>query len=402
MTKKPIRGPIRLLFIQTQAEMAGAQEISRLLGDGLARERRLNGEPEFEIHHLFFYRKTAAFDRWRNVHFCLEDSPKGPFALIAFMSKLVKMIRRIQPDVLLTFQHYGNIFGAPAGRLAGVPVIVANHVSAPATISTATRAIDKVLGLMGVYDVITVNSNETWRNYQSYPERYRKHLVHVPHGFEDKSVNVGRQEARAAFGLPAGVPLMGSVARMHPLKQLDAAIAVVARRPGLHLAIAGQGPDEARLRSIAQDLGVADRVHLTGDMPPSKVGLFLAGLNVFVFPSAAETFGLAAVEAAQAGIPVVANDLSVLREVLTIDGEPCALFADASNIDDLAAKIDIVFRDHQQAARMVALGRKLAGRYSVESMVDAYAGIIRNALGAGADEMKGAVGARAAALRSPR
>ncbi|MBL8580084.1 MAG: glycosyltransferase family 4 protein [Mesorhizobium sp.] len=402
MNKKPIRGPIRLLFIQTQAEMAGAQEISRLLGDGLGRERRLNGEPEFEIHHLFFYRKTSAFDRWRNVHFCLEDSPKGPFSLIAFMSKLVKMIRRIQPDVLLTFQHYGNIFGAPAGRLAGVPVIVANHVSAPATISTATRAIDKALGLMGVYDVITVNSNETWRNYQAYPERYRKHLVHVPHGFEDKSVNVGRQEARAAFGLPAGVPLIGSVARLHPLKQLDAAVEVIARRPALHLAIAGQGPDEARLRTIAQDLGVSDRVHLIGDMPPQKVGLFLAGLNVFVFPSAAETFGLAAVEAAQAGIPVVANDLAVLREVLTIDGEACALFADASNIDDLAAKIDIVFRDHQQAARMVALGRKLAGRYSVESMVDAYAGIIRNALGPGVGDAAGALGPQAAALRLPR
>src|SRR5690606_1310495 len=280
--------PVRLLFIQTQAELAGAQEISRLLGEGLSCQER-GGEPEFEVHHLFFYRKTAAFDRWKNVHFCLEDSPKGPLSFIRFLSKLVRMVRRIQPDVLLTFQHYGNIFGAPAGRLAGVPVIIANHVSAPATISPAARGVDKVLGLLGVYDIITVNSNETWRNYQPYPARYRRHLGRVRHGFEDKSVEIGRQEARAVFGLPPGVALIGSVARLHPLKQLDAAIAVVAQRHALHLAIAGQGPDEERLRAVARDLGVSNRLHLIGEMPPQKVGLFLASLNVFVFPTLAET-----------------------------------------------------------------------------------------------------------------
>jgi glycosyltransferase involved in cell wall biosynthesis len=399
MKKKTTRGPVRLLFIQTQAELAGAQEISRLLGEGLSCQER-GGEPEFEVHHLFFYRKTAAFDRWKNVHFCLEDSPKGPLSFARFLSKLVRMIRRIQPDVLLTFQHYGNIFGAPAGRLAGVPVIIANHVSAPATVSSAARSIDKALGLAGVYDVITVNSNETWRNYQAYPERYRRHLVHVPHGFEDKSVEIGRQEARAVFGLPTGVALIGSVARLHPLKQLDAAVAVVARRPALHLAIAGRGPDEERLRAMARDLGVANRVHLVGDMPPKKIGVFLAGLNAFVFPSTAETFGLAAVEAAQAGIPVVANDLPVLREVLTVGGEPCALFANAADVDDFAAKIDTIFRDHRQTAHMVALGRKLAGRYSVAGMVEAYAGLIRQSLGTGASQPAGPNPGPAATLRS--
>lgn len=379
MTKRPGNVPTRLLFVQTQAEMAGAQEISRLLGDGLSRRIR-NGQPEFDIHHLFFYRKTGAFNRWDNVHFCLEDSPKGPLRIAAFLWKLHRMIRRIRPDVVLTFQHYGNIFGAPAARLAGVPAIIANHVSAPATISPAARKIDRWLGVAGVYDAITVNSNETWRDYQSYPDRYRRLLTHVPHGFEDKSAPIGKDEARAAFGLPADVQLIGSVARLHPLKQLDAAIAVLALRPDLHLALAGQGPDEERLRSVAAALGVADRMHLTGDMPPKLVGQFLAALDVFVFPTLAETFGLAAVEAAQAGIPVVANDLPVLREVLTLDGEPCALFADAADSGDFAARIDAFLNDPELVARKTALGRRLASRYSVPAMVDAYAGLIRRSL----------------------
>lgn len=378
MTTGGAQRPTRLLLVQTQAEMAGAQEISRLLADGFAARLRC-GEPEYEVHHLFFYRKTHAFDRWRNVHFVLEGSPRGPLSLAKFLWRLAKTVRAIRPDVMLTFQHYGNIFGAPAGRLAGTPVIIANHVSAPATISPLTRRIDRILGLAGAYDVITVNSNQTWREYQDYPARYRRLLAHVPHGFEDKSVDMPKSEARAAFGLPQGVPLAGSVARLHPLKQLDAAIRVLAIRPQLHLAIAGQGPDEQRLRALGQEIGVLDRLHLAGDLPPSRVGVFLAGLDVFVFPTLAETFGLAAVEAAQAGVPVVANDLPVLREVLEADGEACALFVDASNSDGFAAAIDRLLGDPVLAARKIALGRMLAARYSTRNMVETYASLIRRA-----------------------
>jgi glycosyltransferase involved in cell wall biosynthesis len=377
----PVQRPTRLLFVQTQAEMAGAQEISRLLADGFAARLRC-GEAEYEVHHLFLYRKTHAFDRWKNVHFVVEGSPKGPFSFLRFLWRLARTVRAIRPDVMLTFQHYGNIFGAPAGRLAGTPVIIANHVSAPATIGPLTRRIDRLLGLAGAYDVITVNSNQTWREYQDYPPRYSKLLAHVPHGFEDKSVEMPKAEARAAFGLPPDVPLLGSVARLHPLKQLDAAIRVLALRPLLHLAIAGQGPDEERLRALGREIGVADRLHFAGDLPPSRVGVFLAGLDVFVFPTLAETFGLAAVEAAQAGVPVVANDLPVLREVLESEGEECALFVDAANTGDFAAAIDRLLGDPVLAARKVALGRRLASRYSVRNMVETYASLIRRVRGA--------------------
>jgi hypothetical protein len=60
----------------------------------------------------------------------------------------------------------------------------------------------------------------------------------------------------------------------------------------------------------------------------------------------------------------------------------------------------MVFRDHQQTAQMVALGRKLAGRYSVEGMVEAYAGLIRQSLGTGASRPAGPSPRPTATLRS--
>lgn len=366
--------PLRLLFVQTQAEMAGAQEISRLLGQELARPSP--GTPPLEIHHLFLYRKTAGCDDFPNVHFVARERPKSPMDGIRFIARLFSLMRGLKPDVVLTFQHYGNIVAAPVARLTGAPRIVANHVSAPKTINGVVRAVDRLLGLAGFYDAITVNSHATWRDYQAYPPRYTRRIVHVPHGFDLRASTLDKASARARFGLPQGVPLMGTVARLHPLKRIHLAIATLPRLLDHHLAIAGQGPDGERLRAAAHNLGVSDRVHFVGEMDGTGVGDFLAGLDLFVFPSEAETFGLAAVEAAQAGIPVVAHDLPVLREVLDVDGEACALFVDAADTAAFAHAIRRLDDEPALAEHLARLGHRLSERYSLDGMVDAYRALI--------------------------
>ena len=355
--------------------MAGAQEISRLLGQELSAPDS-DGASQFEVHHLFLYRKTAGCDHFPNVHFVARERPSGALGMARFVGRLFSMMRKLRPDVVLPFQHYGNIVAAPVARLTGAPRILANHVSAPATISRPVRMMDRILGLTGFYDVITVNSQATWRDYQSYPARYTKRIVHVPHGFAQRISALDKAASRAKFGLPATAPVIGTVARLHPLKRIDLAIATLPLLPQVHLAIAGQGPDAERLRACALEHGVAERVHFVGEMDGSGVADFLVGLDQFVFPSEAETFGLAAVEAAQAGLPVVAHDLPVLREVLDVDGQPCARFVDAADTGAFAAAIQQNFDNPSQAACMGALGRRLSDRYSLAAMVDAYRDLI--------------------------
>ncbi len=368
---QPTGKPLRILFVQTQAEMAGAQEISRLLGQELSAQ----GDA-FEVHHLFLYRKTAGCDDFPNVHFVARERPSGLLDVGRFIARLFSLMRNLRPDVVLPFQHYGNIVAAPVARLMGVPRIIANHVSAPATINGLVRQVDRLLGLAGFYDVITVNSHATWRDYQAYPARYTKRIVHVPHGFAERTTSLDKAAAREKYNLPATAPLIGTVARLHPLKRIDLAIATLPLLPDVHLAIAGQGPDAERLRAKAVEYDVAQRVHFAGEMDGDGVADFLASLDVFVFPSEAETFGLAAVEAAQAGLPVVAHDLPVLREVLDVDGQPCALFVDAADTGAFAAAIQQTFDTPSQAAAMGNLGRRLSERYSLAAMVSAYRELI--------------------------
>src|SRR5205085_1878318 len=125
-----------------------------------------------------------------------------------------------------------------------------------------------------------------------------------------------------------------------------------------------------------QELGCADRLHLLGEVPSERVGDFLAALDVFVFPSRAETFGLAAVEAAVAGVPVVANALPVLREVLTTDGEACAVFVEAEDTSAFTDAVRRILAEPALRQALAARSRRLKQRYSLESMADGYEALL--------------------------
>jgi glycosyltransferase involved in cell wall biosynthesis len=169
---------------------------------------------------------------------------------------------------------------------------------------------------------------------------------------------------------------MGCAARLHPTKRLDLAVRLLPLMPDRHLALAGQGADRDRLARLAEDLGVAARVHFVGELQPTAIGEFLGALDVFVFPTIAETFGLAAVEAAAAGLPVVATDLPVLREVLEVDGAPAALLVDTADTPAFAAAVDRIFAEPELASALGAAGRGLDRRFSLDAMIDAYGRLI--------------------------
>jgi glycosyltransferase involved in cell wall biosynthesis len=362
----------RVMLVQTQAEGAGAQEITRILGHGLTARG-------YEVHHVFLFRRTAAFDQQPNTCFCAPERPAGIGSLYRMVRNLLRHMRAVRPDAVLSFQHYGNLFGTVAARLTGAGAVIANRVSARSLEPAWTRALDFVFGSTGLFDRIVVNSKAVADEYGAHPRRYRDRLVRIDHGFEPKRSHLSAIEARRALGLPLDVPLIGSVARLHQAKNLSAAVRMLTLHRDWHLALAGQGPERARLEALARSLDVAGRVHFTGELGPERVAQLLKGLDVFVFPTLAETFGLAVVEAAQAGVPVVANDLEVLREVLRADDGPCALFVDANDTAAFAAAVDRLLHDAALREALISRSRGLEARYSVDVMAGRYADLIQAA-----------------------
>lgn len=94
-------------------------------------------------------------------------------------------------------------------------------------------------------------------------------------------------------------------------KRVDRLIRAFARTlaacPGTRLVIVGAGPDEAALRVLAHECGVAPHIEFTGSLPPEEVRARLWTAHALVLPSAFETFGVVLVEALATGIPVIST-----------------------------------------------------------------------------------------------
>lgn len=132
-----------------------------------------------------------------------------------------------------------------------------------------------------------------------------RHIVYLPNCVLRASLDARRRPRQTA---PGGRPMLLSVGRLDPVKRLQDALALLTQ-PGLaqaELHLVGTGGDAARLRGIADALGVAARVHWHGALPDAEVANLLAQADVFLLLSEQEGGPTALLEALWLGLPVIA------------------------------------------------------------------------------------------------
>jgi glycosyltransferase involved in cell wall biosynthesis len=159
----------------------------------------------------------------------------------------------------------------------------------------------------------------------------------------------------AMLPVPPGAPLVLAMGRLHRAKGFDLLIGAVSRLAGVHLAIAGEGPERDGLVRLARHAGVAERVHFLG-WRQDRAAL-LAAATVLVCSSRSEPLGNVILEAFSARVPVVASMAEGPRGLIE-SGRTGVLVAPESAIA-LAAGIEGVLRDGRQRAAMVAAARSV-------------------------------------------
>ncbi len=159
---------------------------------------------------------------------------------------------------------------------------------------------------------------------------------------------------REKHSIPADAVVLGTVGRLVADKGVDVLLRAVAaldsRYPALHCVIVGDGPDEARLRAVASEHGLAHRVTFAGfaeDPYP-----WLAAFDIFVMPTLLEAFGMAALEAMAAGLPVVASNVGGLPEVITDNSD--GLLFEPGNVSSLCDTLGWMLSEPALDARLRA------------------------------------------------
>ena len=160
-------------------------------------------------------------------------------------------------------------------------------------------------------------------------------------------------------------PILLSLARLEPARGLDVGIQAIAllrdEFPNLRYVLVGEGSDEARLRNLAADLNVMDRVGFAGVMRDDELPEAYATSTIYLDASRTDPtvagHGIALMEAQAAGLPVIATDGADIRCVVK-DGESAVLLK-ISSAEIVAESVATLLRDPERRIAMSLAGRQM-------------------------------------------
>ena len=288
-------------------------------------------------------------------------APQRPGLDLAWIGAFARRMRRERIDVLHTHEFAMNVFGGVAALLrAGAgglddPRSPLDRRAAAARVGlpdpASARHPDR-RGLGGPRGLPRAGLRPLARGARRRPQRHPAAAA-IPDG-----ERAGRRAAaRRALGVPDGGALCVAVGNLYPVKDHATLLRAQAELPDARVAIAGRGDEEAPLRRLAGELGLADRLHLLGLR--DDVDTVLAAGDVFVQPSRSEGLPLAVLEAMAAGLPVVATRVGGVAEAVA-EGETGYLVP-SGDPPALAAALRKVLAAPDRGAALGARGRQRAG-----------------------------------------
>lgn len=319
----------------------------------------------------------------------------GPGGFFPQLARLVRLARAESVDAIHTHLFEANHLGRVAGKVLGLPVIttITNTLEVADRIASREYTRPYKYRLALALEALTARWGSS--RFIAISEAVRDSALRTL-GISDQRVHViyraieGEAPRDGAAAQPAvplaatapGRPILISTGRLVPHKGQDLLIRmfrlVLERWPGATLQFVGRGRELGALQRLAREQGIADHIQFVTEWVPD-INLVLARADLFLFASWFDGFINAFGEAVAAGLPVVAVDLPVLREiaprssVLLVQRDEQA-FADAvlTVLEDLAR-----FRTTAQEEAV-----RFRERYSIPRYVNATESLYREAVGA--------------------
>jgi glycosyltransferase involved in cell wall biosynthesis len=374
---------IRVAHVIDQLALAGAQRVLLANLKGLTNDRF-----EHRVYSVYADDEMGPLVRALGIPTLCLDA-QGFAGLPTAAVRLSRELRRAPADIVHTQVFPGDIVGRVAAMLARTPVVLttfqnpvyestrlersatlqnwlqwttfrASGAKAIACSDAVKRSVRSSLGA----DAVVIRNTS---------------VVDIDHW--SPATDAERTVARSTFGYAATDFVIGCVARLGTQKGQTYLIQALARAvpsaPALRLLLIGDGPDRPELERLAADLGVADRLRVTGWLPDARTAA--AACDAFALPSLWEGYGMALLEGMAMGLPYVASAVDGIPELATDDVSAILVPpADVPALTDALVHIgtDASLRQRLGAgARAAAL--RLAGREkTIDQLRDLYLDLV--------------------------
>ena len=361
---------MKICFVIPTLSSGGAERVAvTVLG-------ALDGQRHTRVLYLFSSDDAVYLDR---VAPGIRVVVAAQHSWIGRLRELAAFLREFNPDIVMPFLSY--FITAIAVRLAGVRSVVIFNQGTPTSgflddpdfawkrpwrrrmFAAMTRF------FYGRADAIVATSrgvaDDLAANY-GVP-RAKIHVLHNPVDLDA----IARESSEPIAGEVSGDrPVVAAAGRLAGVKNyplLIAAIAELQAKMPVHVWILGEGPERARLETLARERGVGSLVRFLGfQQNPWR---YIARADVFALTSTYEGFGNVLIEAMACGTPVVATKSPGTVEIIA-DGVTGALVDhDARSIADA---IGALLSDRAKRDAQIAQARQSVGHYALPAVAERY------------------------------
>jgi glycosyltransferase involved in cell wall biosynthesis len=276
-----------------------------------------------------------------------------PLAIARGAARVAQIARRIKPDLIHSNMEV-MLDGGIAARSLRLPHVMhyrGNTLDRPKWVFDPLVAVWTRLA-----DHIFCISQATASVFERRDKAQKVEVMYNPVDIETFAATGRSEEVRASLGAAPGQPLVGTVGRIHPRKDLEtfvrAAALISARMPEARFTIVGAAKVEVEhdyqrhLEQLVRELNLESRLTFAG--PRRDIAAVMRALDVFVNSSHHEGFGRVIAEAMAAACPVVVGDEGAPPEL--VDADRYGLVARPSDPQDFAAQVMRLLRSPAELA----------------------------------------------------
>ena len=324
----------------------------------------------YKVSLVSLRKKDLSEETLESMGIDIEYLHKGKFDP-ATLTALLKVIDRRQIDILHLHGYGATTFGRIAGRMRGLPTILHEHANLTDT-PWFQKIADKILAPSTDIAIAVSKSTADFVINARLVPRERVKVVYLGVPLEEFSRPRTVQEmaeARHELGATPDEFIVGTITRLHDSKGnqylVEAAKAVLQRRPKTRFYLFGEGPLRPELEAQAKALGVSDRFVFGGFT--RDVARTLSAFDLTVFPSLWEGTPLTVFEALAMGKTILATDADGLLDVLTHERD--ALIVPRRDAAALAGGIVHLLDSPEIRSRLSVHARMTGRQYDIATFV---------------------------------
>lgn len=301
---------------------------------------------------------------------------------LALSSKMVSVVMKYKLDLLHVHYAIPHAYAAYMARQIlrdkgfNIPIITTLHGTDITLVGKNPSYKEAVTFSINHSDVVTSVSHSLRNDTLAFFDINRE--IEVIHNFVDLRLYEGLESCANTFA-QAGEKVVTHVSNFRPVKRISDVLAIFYRiqtEVDAIMLMIGEGPEKEKIRMEAQSLGIIDKVKFLGKT--SEVERVLSISDLFVLPSEKESFGLAALEAMGAGVPVISTNTGGLPEV-NIDGVT-GYTSDVGDVQDMSENALHLLKDPALHQEFSANARKQAEKYSLQNIGPEYLRLYEQAI----------------------